>query len=91
MAAANLVPVTIGGNDYSDDQTIASGAFHTVIPLFQGGAGKVIVEVKNSDDSYQIVATLRSNPRSPKEWQLRGPLEYRVGVRNAGADLDTGA
>lgn len=91
MAVANLVPVTIGSAAFSTDQTIADGSFHTIIPLFEGRAGKVVIQVANADGGYQQVATLKSNPREPSEWQLRGPIEYRVGVRNAGADQDDGA
>lgn len=89
MTTAVLVAYTEGRDD-SEVTTIADGSFHTIIPIFKGRPGKVTVSVVNSDDSTQLVATLSSNPRHPNEWQLRGPLEYVVSVRNAGADFDDG-
>ena len=90
MATTELVAFTEGRAD-SATQTVGAGEAHTLIPRFEGKSGKVVVQAATSGDEWVTVATLSSRPSSNKLWQVNGPLEYRVSVRNAGCDLDTGA
>lgn len=90
MASSELVPFTTDRAD-SAVQTVGSGDFHTIIPLFNGSPGKVTVSLLTSDDGRWLIKTISS--RDTRQWdhQIRGPAEYIVSVRNAGADIDTGA
>lgn len=90
MATQELIEYT-EGRAVSSPQQIGAGEAHTIIPVFKGRAGSVVVKVVHSDDSTQVVARLSSRPSSNKLWQAVGPLEYVVEVRNAGCDVDTGA
>lgn len=86
MASTQLVAFT-EGFDESDDQQVGSGEVHTLIPITHGHPGKVIVQLKTSEDTY---AHLKNLNFRDKQWQIVGPAEYRVQVRNAGCDVDTG-
>lgn len=91
MAAVELVAFT-SDSDESTIQTVGVGEAHTLIPRFNAGPGKVVVEAATSEaDVWATLSTLSSRPSSNKLWQINGPLSYRVSVRNAGCDLDTGA
>ena len=90
MATSQLVAFTEDRED-SEVQTVGVGESHTLIPIFEGGAGKVVVQASTSEGRFTTVANLSSRPSSNKLWQVNGPLEYRVSVRNAGCDVDTGA
>lgn len=91
MATVELVAFT-ADNDKSVEQTVDVGEAHTLIPRFDAGPGKVVVQAATSDaEVWATIATLSSRPSSNKLWQVNGPLSYRVCVRNAGCDLDTGA
>lgn len=72
----------------STDQTVADGVTHTLIPVVHGSAGKVVVQLKNSEGKYTHLKNLGFRD---KEWQITGPATYKVKVRNAGCDVDTGA
>ncbi len=90
MATAELVAFTTGTDD-SGPQQAGQGEVHTLYPVFQGSFGKVTVSAVLSDGSEQLLTTLSSRPASNKMWQVQGPVEYIVRVRNAGCDVDTGA
>ena len=90
MAAVELVAFT-ADSDESTEQTVGAGEVHTLIPRFEGKSGKVVVQAATSDGGWVTVATLSSRPSSNKLWQVNGPLDYRVSVRNAGCDVDTGS
>lgn len=90
MAAEELVAYT---EDRDDSAVIplGQGEVHTLIPRFNGRAGKVVVQTSTSDaDVFSTVATLSSRPSSNKMWQIVGPIDYRVSVRNAGCDYNVG-
>lgn len=87
MASTQLVAFT-EGFDESDPMQIGDGEYHTLIPIIHGHPGKVVVQVLNSEDTYAHYRTLSF--RKTKDWRLKGPLQYRVQVRNAGCDLDDG-
>lgn len=70
--------------------TVGAGEFHTIIPRFENNRGVVAIEIQNADNEYQHVGFLTSRPSVNRSWQLQGPLTYRVTVKNAGADVDTG-
>lgn len=89
MATAELIPFTTGRAD-SAVQSVPDGSFHTIIPRFNGGVGKVTVSLVASDDSTWLIKTLSSRDVSQWDNQIRGPAEYIVSVRNAGADQDDG-
>ena len=87
MAATALIAFTTG-SDVSSDQSVGAGEVHTIIPITHGRPGKVVVQLKTSEDTYAHLKTLTFRD---KDWQLQGPAEYRVRVRNAGCDVDAGA
>lgn len=89
MAATTLIAFTTG-SDVSSDQTVAAGEIHTLLPITNGDPGKVVIQAKLADDSYTNIGFLSSRPASNKVWQINGPLVYRVKVKNAGCDVDTG-
>ena len=86
MAASALVAFN-AGSATSADQSVGAGEVHTLYPVTRGGVGKVVVQYKNSEDKYGHLKALTNRD---KEYQLLGPVEYRVKVRNAGCDVDAG-
>ena len=84
--ATELVPFTQGFAE-SSDQTVGAGAVHTLIPATGGSAGKVVVKLADANGGYVSLKTLNSQD---KYWQLQGPLTYKVQVRRAGCDIETG-
>ena len=88
MATVQLVAYTDGYAESTVAQ-VAAGSFHTVYPIFDGKPGAVEVWAVMSDDSRYLLKRLSS--REPDEWRVRGPVEYVVRVKRAGADVDTGA
>lgn len=90
MATVQLVAFNSGAA-VSSDQQVGAGEVHTLIPVFNAGPGKVVVQVKLSNGKYMPVTHLSTRPANNKVWQAIGPLQYRVQVRNAGCDVDTGA
>lgn len=86
MAAQELVEYTEGFAE-SADQEVGQGEVHTLIPLFQGKPGRVVVKAKMADDNY---VNLKNLTTRDVNWQIQGPIEYKVQVRNAGCDVDTG-
>lgn len=84
MAAEELVEFTTGFAE-SEDMVVASGSKHTLYPITKGKPGKVVVWAKLADDSYTILSPSINLPK-----QIDGPFEYKVQVRNAGCDVDTG-
>lgn len=90
MATQELVAFTTD-RDESAEQQVGAGELHTLIPIFKGRPGAVVVKIVNSDGSLQQIGRLTSRPSSNKVWQLVGPVQYVVGVKNAGCDVDTGS
>ena len=86
MAATVLVAYN-AGSATSSDQTLAANATHTLIPITHGSPGKVVVQIKTSEGTYAHLKTLNFADR---DWQITGPLVYRVKVRKAGCDVHTG-
>ncbi len=89
MATEVLVDFTEGG-DESEVQTIGQDEFHTLYPVFGGGHGAVVVKAVLADDTRRFIARLTGRVTDNPHWQLRGPMEYGVQVKNAGCDVDTG-
>lgn len=87
MAATELAATGAGART-SSDVTVEAGAVVTLIPRFEPG-GRVSVEAKDSDNAYHSFLLLYST--GPKDYQVQGPLTFRVRVKNAGCDIDTGA
>ena len=90
MATVQLVAFN-AASAVSADQQAGAGEVHTLIPVFDSGPGKVVVQAKLSNGKYVPVAFLSTRPANNKVWQAQGPLQYRVQVKNAGCDRDTGA
>lgn len=88
--ATELVPFTTD-NDESAVQTVGAGEVHTLIPVFNGRSGAVEIYAVRADDELTHLARLSTRPSSNKLWQINGPIEYVVKVRNAGCDVDVGA
>lgn len=75
-------------NDQSDPQTVGNGEVHTLIPIFAGRPGRVEVYLVNADDGLVYLKTLPSRPKRIEDWQIEGPAEYVVKVKNAGCDVE---
>lgn len=88
MATTQLIAPTTGFAE-STAANVASGSFHTIYPIFNGSYGAVEVWAVMSNDDTALLKRLSS--RHPEDWQVRGPVEYIVRVKNAGADVDLGA
>lgn len=89
MAATSLIAYT-EGFDESTAQSVGQGEVHTILPIFRTLKGAVVIKAVLADDSTLILGRLTTRPSSNKMYQLQGPLEYIVEVKNAGVDVDTG-
>lgn len=87
MATEVLVEFTPDAAE-SEVITVLNGQTHHVLPVFGEDKGKVTIGIIQPDGVYRAITTVTIPSRHPNRWILEGPLQYIVGVRNAGADVE---
>ena len=68
MATVQLVAFN-AASAVSADQQVGAGEVHTLIPVFDSGPGKVVVQAKLSNGKYVPVAFLSTRPANNKVCQ----------------------
>lgn len=86
MATDTLVPYNAGYAE-SAVQSLESGEANTLIPYFGNGHGAVVVKAVLADGRRTTVTRLGTRPSENKLWQVQGPIDYVVEVKNAGCDV----